>query len=63
MASDKQTMDLHTRRMVISANPIKGHKKQFYSWDQANEKTTRRWFIESWWPGAESNQGRGCLNP
>jgi len=27
MASDKQTMDLHTRRMVISANPIKGQKK------------------------------------
>jgi hypothetical protein len=24
MASDKQTMDLHTRRMVISVNPIKG---------------------------------------
>jgi len=22
-----------------------------------NEKTTRRWFIESWWPGAQSNQG------
>jgi hypothetical protein len=39
MASDKQTMDLHTRRMVISANPIKGHKRQFYSWAQGNKKS------------------------
>jgi hypothetical protein len=39
MASDKQTMDLHTRRMVISANPIKGHKKQFYSWAQGNKNS------------------------
>ena len=42
MASDKQTMDLHKRRMVISANPIKGYKRQFYSWVQANEKTPAR---------------------
>ena len=42
MASDKQTMDLHKRRMVISANPKKGYKRQFYSLVQANEKPPAR---------------------
>jgi len=38
MASEKQTTDLHTRRMFISESSIKNHKYPFYDSNHSNEK-------------------------
>jgi hypothetical protein len=61
MASDKQTMDLHTRRMVISANPIKGHKRQFYSWAQGNKNSPTSGLFRILVAQGGIDQGRGCF--